>query len=124
MKVQLKECRKAAGIKSQRAMAALLGIPERTYASWERGEANMSFPQAIACANIFGCTLDELAGRESPPAYADPGEARLIKDYRQLNKESRGALEEFAESYAKDPKRRIIKDSAEVVDDTGMASIG
>ena len=118
MKTQLKRLRKTAGIKSQKEMAARLGVLERTYASWERGEVSMSFPQAIDCANILECSLDDLAGRdwpESPPMSAD--ERDLVGDYRACTPRERQAIRNMASTMADDG-------NAKNVDDRGVEEAG
>ena len=42
MDLQLKRLRKLAGYKTQKDFAERLGIPERTYGSWEREEVAIS----------------------------------------------------------------------------------
>lgn len=66
MNLQLQRLRKLAGYKTQRDFAAVLGIPERRYASWERGEVMMSLEHAFDCAVALNCTIDEIAGLEHP----------------------------------------------------------
>lgn len=63
MDLQLKRIRKMRGVK-QGEIARELGVKTSRYGTWERGERNMSFPQACAIADILDCTLDEIAGRE------------------------------------------------------------
>lgn len=92
MDLQLKKYRKLAGFKKQKDAAQALGIPERRYASWERGEAMLNLEQAYACAVLFGCTLDELAGaptQEKVPA--------VFGKIAQLPMEDREDVEDFIE---------------------------
>ncbi len=62
----LQHLRKKAGLK-QGEMAERLGVNNRTYGAWERGEAMINLAQACACADVLGCSVDELAGRSWPP---------------------------------------------------------
>ena len=64
MKGNFKEARKHAGL-SQDDAARALGIPSRTFGSWERGEREISAVDAMRIADIYGCSLDYLAGRIS-----------------------------------------------------------
>ena len=83
MNLQLQRLRKLAGFKKQKDMADALGVPERRYASWEREEVTMSFPQAVACAEILNCTTDALAGRSvDDKKLTDPYEQELMECYR------------------------------------------
>ena len=85
MELQLKRIREIRGLKQQ-DMADALQIKKRTYGSWERGEVSLSFPQAIACAEILGCSTDELAGREVPAReYADERQARINENFLRVN---------------------------------------
>ena len=82
MELQLHKFRKQAGL-NQQEMADALGVKKRTYGSWERGEVTMSFPQAVACAEILNCTTDALAGRSvDSKKLTDPYEQELMNCYR------------------------------------------
>ena len=94
MELQLQKLRKAAKL-SQQEMADALGVKKRTYGSWERGEAPMSFPQAIECARVLGCTTDALAGI-GQQSYADETQANLNDYYESMSDESKAALTETA----------------------------
>ena len=59
----IKEKRKQLGL-SQRALAKKLGVPNVSLAKWECG---MHIPNIYALwdlADFFGCTIDELCGRD------------------------------------------------------------
>lgn len=95
MKPLLKELRKNKGL-TQEQLSKMLGVKLATYRTWERGSTNMSFPQAIACAEILGCTLDELAGREQFSVPADPRQAALNDYYESMGEKGRSVLVESA----------------------------
>ena len=42
-----------------------LGIAPNTLSSWERGNHSLRIVEAWALADLYGCTLDELVGRET-----------------------------------------------------------
>ena len=63
-KLKLKELRRLAGFRSMRSVAEALGVPTSTYASWECGTRALPLDRAVEIAELFGCTLDELAGRK------------------------------------------------------------
>ena len=82
MNLQLKKLRTLRGL-SQEDMAKELGIKKSRYGTWERGERTMSFPQAVACAEILNCTTDALAGRSvDDRKLTDPYEQELVDCYR------------------------------------------
>lgn len=52
----------------------------------------MSFPQAVACAEVLDCTTDALAGREvSTDRYTDKRQTDLNKNYEALTDEGKDA---------------------------------
>lgn len=90
--LRLKQLRKRAGIRTQREMAALVGVNERTYASWEREEVTMSLHQAYDVAVVLGCTLNELVGMQPSQKFSDPREAQLHRIWRGLDRERQDRL--------------------------------
>jgi transcriptional regulator with XRE-family HTH domain len=65
MGTRLKRLREAAGL-SQAKLAAAAGVSPRTVQNWEYGKRTFDFESAWKLADVFGVTLDELAGREPP----------------------------------------------------------
>lgn len=118
MDLQLKRFRNLRGL-SQDEMAERLGVKTSRYGTWERGERTMSFPQAIACAEILGCTTDELAGRKPVRSFADPDQAALNGYYESMNERGRSALVESARLMSDGDSVRIEKDGAE---DAGISA--
>lgn len=112
MDLQLKRFRNLRGL-SQDEMAERLGVKTSRYGTWERGECTMSFPQAIACAEILGCTTDELAGRKPVRSFADPDQAALNGYFESMNERGRSALVESARLMSDGDSVRIEKDGAE-----------
>ncbi|MEG1827001.1 MAG: helix-turn-helix transcriptional regulator [Gordonibacter sp.] len=97
MNLQLKRLRKLAGYRTQDEFAAVLGVPERRYASWERGEVMMSLEQAYHCAVALNCTIDEIAGLSHPTSpRSDPEHASLDEYYESMGDDGRAALVESA----------------------------
>ena len=107
MKTNLQKLRKAAGFKSAKAFAEHVGMNLSTYTQIEQGAIGMSIERAWEFADILGCTLDELAGRQWPPAsqasMADPGQEQITRAYDQLNDSGRTKLLGAAELYLSDP---------------------
>ena len=61
----LQKMRKAAGWKSARAFAEHIGMPVDTYTQYEQGKRTMNIEVAWDLADYLGCTIDQIAGRES-----------------------------------------------------------
>lgn len=122
METQLRKYRRNEGL-TQQQMADRLGVKKRTYGSWERDEAEMSFPWACACADILNCTLDELAGRKPTREYTDPRQEQLNGCYESLNDESKTDVANMVKSIAADPARRIEKEGEGREDLPGMEEI-
>lgn len=92
MKTRLQELRKRAGFQSAVAFAEHYGINAGTYTNYEQGKRNLTLEKAWEFADLLGCSLDELAGRQWPPegtAAPEPGEASLVSAYRDLSEEGR-----------------------------------
>ena len=63
-----------------------------TYTDYEQGRHSFTLEKAWEFADLLGCSLDELAGRQWPPEGApasEPGEASLVSAYRDLSEEGR-----------------------------------
>lgn len=105
MDVQLQRLRKRAGYKTQGEFAQKLGVPERRYASWERGEVTMSLEQAYLCAVALDCTIDEIAGLKRP---AGAGDQRVALDgyFDAMNETGRAVLVESARLMSGSPEAR------------------
>lgn len=63
MKLQLKRLRKELGY-SQSDVAKLCGVDQTTVSAWETEKVRLPLEDAVAIADFFKCTLDELAGRD------------------------------------------------------------
>ena len=92
MKTNLQILRKAAGYKSARAFAEKYGFNVGSYTNYEQGSRNLSLEQAWEFADIFDCSLDELAGRKRPPKqYSDHRQADLNTSFESLTDEGKDA---------------------------------
>ena len=92
METQLQALRKKAGFKSAKSFAEKIGMNAYTYTNYEQGKANFTLDPAWEFADLLGCSLDELAGRQWPPegtSAPEPGEASLVSAYRDLSDEGR-----------------------------------
>ena len=78
--LRLKEMRKRAGFKTQKAAADALGIKERKYASWERGEVQLTLEDAFNIGSVFKCTPNDLCGwdkRRYSASFTDDNHSTL-----------------------------------------------
>lgn len=112
MNLQLRKYRRLAGLNQQQTADAL-NVKVATYRTWENGRRNMSFPQAIECAELFGCTTDELAGREPVRTFADPMQAALNAYYESMNGKGRETLVDSARLMSGSPDTRLEIDRPE-----------
>ena len=116
--LQLKEMRKRAGYKTQKAAADALGIKERKYASWERGEVQLTLEDAFNIGLVFGCTPNDLcgwSGGNGDASFSDSGQAALTAYYESMNDQGRETLVQTARLMSGSPDTRIQKDGAEHV---------
>ena len=111
MNLQIKQIRKRSGL-NQKDVAAAIGVPVRTYGSWERGERNITLEDACLIADVLRCTLDELVGRKPPiitPNENDRQFERLSYCYSMLNDESKEQLAGLASTFTADASRLAFK---------------
>ncbi len=119
MDLQMKRIREARGL-SQQCVAGKIDVPVRRYGSWEREERKINFEDACRIADVLGCSLDELAGREwRGEKLGDPGKNALIGYYDSMNEHGRATLVESARLMSDGDSIRIEKDGAE---NTGISS--
>lgn len=86
MKTQLQNIRRARGFKSAKAFAEHMGMSVGTYTQYEQGARPITLELAWEFADVLGCTLDELAGRDfKADSYADPRQAVMNEDYAHLS---------------------------------------
>ena len=89
----IKLMRERAGL-SQQQVADILGIKKARYGDWERETTMINLREAVRLADLFHCTLDELAGREWHPSipYADSRQAELNRCWESLDRERQDRL--------------------------------
>ena len=82
---RLREFRESKTSMSQEQFARAIGEKLRTYGTYERGESPLPLPKACQIADFYGCTVDEIAGREiGALSLGDDRLAELIADYLTL----------------------------------------
>lgn len=95
---EIKKMRERAGL-TQQEVADKLGIRKGRYGDWERETREINLRDASRLADIFGCTLEELAGRESPPepeSDLTAQESRVLDAYRDADVIERRIIERAA----------------------------
>lgn len=92
----LRALRRAAGYRTGKELAEALGVPKTSYSRWERSpqgpDSRIPMRQAWAMADLLGCTIDDVVGRE---ADGDGEGRRLLAAYRALSEGSRARLDEY-----------------------------
>lgn len=88
---QLNEIRNSHGM-TQAKVAEAMGVSTNTYRSWENGDRMLNFEQACALADLFACTLDDLAGRVPPQAPEDRRLARVVGAYEAAGESGRALM--------------------------------
>lgn len=93
----IKKMRESAGL-SQQDAADALGETKRRYGGWEREEREINLRDAIRLADLFGCTLDELANHRVESAFPSlsPEERALLDAYKTANPQGRAAIDAVA----------------------------
>jgi transcriptional regulator with XRE-family HTH domain len=100
--VPLRELRRAAGFRTGREVAAALGVPATSYSRWERSPqgpgSTIPLRQAWALADLLGCTIDAVVGRDG--GCDDDGDGRVGAAYRALSDGGRERLDEYLQFLA------------------------
>ena len=95
--------RSAAG-KSQRQLAAIMGVSEKSVSAWETGRVEMKADHLLALSNWLGCTPNDLLGYD--------GDARVVR--------VRAYEERYAEIYARLAPN--VRDALETILDASSKS--
>lgn len=107
VRTQLQKVRKRAGFKSAKAFAEHMGLNPNTYTDYEQGRIDFTLEKAWEFADALNCTLDELAGRESPPARIDdPLKRQVVDAYDSMTQAGRESLAGVAKGLAALPENR------------------
>ena len=70
---EITKCRKKLGM-TQEALAQTLGVTNQAVSKWESGQSCPDIALLPKIADLFGITLDELFGRETPKGLSVPTE--------------------------------------------------
>lgn len=79
---------------TQQEVADALDVKRRRYGDWETGRREINLKDAIDLADLFHCTLDELAGIAEPGL--DEDESTIIAAYRATDDGNRERLLDVA----------------------------
>lgn len=102
MQFAIKKMRNLAGM-TQQQVADALHIKKPRYGDWERETREINLRDAIRLADLFDCTLDELAGRDFPAASSlASDEQQLVNIYRSAPGTQRPSILAVAETLAGD----------------------
>lgn len=97
----------------QKEVAAMLGVTDGAVSNWERGTRMPDFAQAIKLSEIFGCSLDELAGRETPTRTLSEFERKMIDVFNAANAEGKKNIEMMIDYVGDNPKFRKKSDQVQ-----------
>lgn len=113
--LRLSELRKKAGFKKQSDIAEYLGIKERKYASWERGEVAISLEDACTLAVALKCTPNDLCGwpegLNEGRQFNDSFEQELIDCYRSCTPRRQDRILDTARDAAEMSKEATKRDT-------------
>lgn len=106
---RIAEMRKRAGM-SQQAVADRLGMKKGTYGDWERETTTLNLRDAVNLAELFDCSLDELANHPTPAKPAvSPDETQILEGYRSLDEEGRRRVRRNVANELEDLERLACK---------------
>ena len=91
----IKKMRERAGL-NQQDVADALGIKKARYGDWERETTTINLRDAIRLADLFECSLDELAGRDWPASDSPPlsdAEREIVDAYRACDQSGQEAIQ-------------------------------
>ena len=71
MKLRIRDLREDADL-TQKQVAAFLLCDQSLYSKYERGERPLPLDLAVRLADLYGVTLDYLAGRSDDPGNRPP----------------------------------------------------
>jgi transcriptional regulator with XRE-family HTH domain len=98
MKLMLKQFREAHGL-TQRELAESIGTTLRKISSWENNEVRIPLADAARIADVFDCSLDELAGRDfhRETQGLSPAEDDLVSAFRASDERGKGNILDMAQ---------------------------
>lgn len=106
MKGNLKEAREYFGY-TQRQLAEAIGVPQRTYGSWERGERLYNAEDACRIADIYDCSIEYLLGRRTLAEELEiKREMNLVSQFHKLSADGQQKLISYCDDLLANPAMR------------------
>ena len=100
MEIKLRELRESRGYKVSQ-MVSWLDVKDSRYRKWESNSAQIPLEYACMCADILGCTLDELAGRAPvKPSTITASEQHMLDVYRAASDHGRMLIDSVVSAEA------------------------
>lgn len=96
--MRIREMRERSGM-TQSDVADALDITRTRYANWESEYRDINLADAVRLADLYKCSLDELAGRDWPHDNAvriAPDERLVLDAMSRLNRDGRARVVEDA----------------------------
>ena len=94
--------RESAGL-SQQDVADALGVKKGRYGDWERETREINLRDAIKLADLFNCSLDDLAGHKAPDQPSITADEQTIVDtYRAAGRLGKRVILATAREVAED----------------------
>lgn len=86
---------------TQEDLAKLIGVSKGVVGHWERNHTSITLEDACAVADVFNCTLDELAGRDfNPDGHPDKRQESMNRDYAGLSDDDKSAVSAMVSAFA------------------------
>lgn len=86
----LKKIRKSRGM-TQDELGKKIGVTPRVVGSWERVETPMQIEDVCKCAEVLGCTPNDLVGWSDAPSLSD-AEKDLLNSFRRCDELVRASI--------------------------------
>lgn len=99
---------------NQKDVAQIIGMSEKQYARYERGETDIPMQAAIKLAKHYQVSLDYIAGLTNEKtgltrSDLPEDETELIKKFRSLTERQRGIIIGRIEAFAEENEEQEIK---------------
>lgn len=106
MRDNLKEAREIFGY-TQKQIAEAIGVPPRTYGSWERGERGYTAKELVKLADVYGCSVEFLLSRRTYAMELEAKRAAYVDDMlSSLSDEGQKRLILYCEDLLANPAMR------------------
>ena len=102
MGLNLKNLRREKAM-TQQQLADAVGATKRQIGAWERGENDIPMDFAVSIADVFDCTVDQIAGRSYtvPVLTLDWTERTIVRLFRSMDDSTKELFIETARKFAR-----------------------